>query len=573
MPSEAFIPLTELLVHGRLSSTTVAWYRGQQKCWDDFTFDIARLADQIRQRPEIRWGLYLDESYEFVVALLALLHTGKVPVLPGNNRPGNTKKLLSEVDILLGDFDSSERCYSFYQLMDSVACESVGFSLLDDQQTLEIFTSGSTGEPKAEVKQLHQLTAELATLHRHWGEALGATTVAATVSHQHIYGLLFKVLWPLTAGNAFVSRSYRDPQSLLEDASAYSQLVWVASPAHLKRLHQALPWSKAKDHLVDIFSSGGPLPEQCAHLLDEWYGKPPLEIYGSTESGGIAWRRQCRGETAALWQPFEGVILSQGDGGQLQVRSPHLMPGVLLETADAVSFSADGEFQLKGRLDRIVKIEEKRLSLPELETALRCSTLVADARAVPLVQSGCQLLGIVVELSESGSIHYTEVGKSALVKQLKSILAESFEAVVLPRQWRFVAALPVNEQGKIQQREIVTLFEKQPKILPLVLAEQQDDNQHKLVLQIEKDLDYFPGHFPTAAILPGVVQVGWAEYFGRQYFALQNFVSMEKLKFQSILRPSMQVVLYLQYDEAKQTLQFRFESTLGVHSQGRLKFG
>ncbi len=572
MPDNLYAPVTQLLTLGRPEHSVVAWYQGSKKYWTDFIHDVNRLTAQLKERNEVRWGLFLEESYEFAVALLALLHSDKVPVLPGNNHEGTTKRLTAEVDALLGEFKDAESSFEYRELIDSTTAGRADFSVLDEKQEIRIFTSGSTGQPKAEIKQLHQLTAEMATLQGHWGDLLDNTTVAATVNHQHIYGLLFKVLWPLCAGRPFISRSYQDPQSLLENAAQFGRVVWIASPAHLKRLHPALPWRDARNHLADIFSSGGALPEQSAGNVEEWYGKSPLEIYGSTESGGIAWRRQKRGANPMPWKPLAGVFLSQGALGQLQVRSPHLMPGVLLDTADVVTFVTNQRFQLQGRLDRIVKIEEKRVSLPELESAMRSSALVADARALPLTLSGRQSLGVAVELSDSGKACYDEIGKFSLVRQLKALLTKSFEAVVLPRRWRFVSALPINEQGKIQQAAIAALFEPPPKILPSVVTEQLNDNQSELVLDIEKDLAYFPGHFPAAAILPGVVQVSWAEHFGRRYFALGTFSSMEGLKFQRVLRPGQQVSLYLQYDETRQVLRFQFKSVQGMHSQGRLTF-
>ncbi len=114
-----------------------------------------------------------------------------------------------------------------------------------------------------------------------------------------------------------------------------------------------------------VFSSGGALPAEAAQALHQRLGQWPTEIFGSSETGGIAWRQ---GPT--LWQPFADVQLSQGEDGALRIASTYLPPGHIEHSADAARIEADGRFELLGRLDRIVKLEEKRISLPMLEQAL-----------------------------------------------------------------------------------------------------------------------------------------------------------------------------------------------------------
>ena len=588
MPTEHFLPLQKLMQAGRDSDWVVAWRHGEASRWSDFECAVSTLTVQFQQYPQLRWGIYLKDGYLFVAALLALLHSGKIPVLTGSNLPGAALRLSAQVDVLLGDFEPVDGAtvIDVNQLLASQQRDAeLSFVELDDGQTLELFTSGSTGEPKREEKQLRQVFAELQTLETAWGERLANAVATASVSHQHIYGLLFKILWPLSAGRAFVSRSYQDPQALLEDTSNYPRFAWVASPAHLKRLHNELPWEKVKHNLAAVFSSGGLLPAGSARQLKQWQGEPPIEVYGSTESGGIAWRQQwCETDKSDNWRPFPGIELSQGERGALHIRSPHLPQGAKLAMADAVKITATGSFQLLGRLDRIVKIEGKRLSLPELETTLAQSPAVSEARALLLEQGGRQLVGVAVVLTGKGQQDYREFGKATLVRQLKAGLSFEYEAVLLPRKWRFVEQLPVNPQGKFMQNDLQTLFTELPqnsvaeqpgsdiKTLPKVLSESRSDNELTLNLYVESDLAYLPGHFPSAPIVPGVVQIRWADHFSRQQFPMGKFASMDAIKFQKVLRPKTDLRLTLAFDETKNTVAFRFQSDSGVHSQGRLKF-
>ena len=96
--------------------------------------------------------------------------------------------------------------------------------------------------PKPVAKQLLQLQLEIATLEKQWGKQLAHAAALATVSHQHIYGLLFRLLWPLSAGRCFHSDCYINPETLVKGARG-AAAYWIASPAHLKRLDQGSPWN------------------------------------------------------------------------------------------------------------------------------------------------------------------------------------------------------------------------------------------------------------------------------------------------------------------------------------------
>ena len=124
---------------------------------------------------------------------------------------------------------------------------------------------------------------------------------------------------------------------------------------------------------------------------------------------------------------------------------------------DAIDILPDGTFKLLGRLDRIVKIEEKRLSLPEMESFLVMHPLVIAAVATSLIGSR-QCVGVVVELSEDGFQQLNQYGKSYVTQQLRQHLIERFEKVLLPRYWRFVEAIPLNAQGKVTYADIPKIF-------------------------------------------------------------------------------------------------------------------
>lgn len=94
-----------------------------------------------------------------------------------------------------------------------------------------------------------------------------------------------------------------------------------------------------------------------------------------------------------------------------------------------------------------------------------------------------------------------------------------------------------------------------------------------LTLAVPPDLLYFDGHFPQAPILPGVVQLDWAIAQGRRCFALPPvFRDVAALKFQNVIVPGATLQLQLDHDPERGVLAFRYSSSAGQHSSGRVLF-
>jgi len=123
---------------------------------------------------------------------------------------------------------------------------------------------------------------------------------------------------------------------------------------------------------------------------------------------------------------------------------------------DAATLLGDGRFVLRGRLDRVVKIEGKRLSLPELEQRLQSHAWVAAAAAVPLPAP--LRLGVVVVPTRDGAAALEKQGARAIGEALRKHVAPHFDATLLPKRFRFVKELPVSERGKVVPQALAQLF-------------------------------------------------------------------------------------------------------------------
>ena len=513
------------------------------------------LAAGLRARGVKQIAVYLEDAGELAIALLGAWRAGVRVLLPADLQEQTRQRWAADVDLWLTDSADLEALYA----------EPLDRAELDlDTCRLSLCTSGSSGEPKRIDKSLRQLANEVLALEQLWGADLDQACLIGSVATQHIYGLLFRVLWPLCAGRTFLRKQLAFPEDLQRASREHPQFAWVASPALLKRMGDNLDWT-ALSQVRRVFSSGGALPPEAASSLWQRLRQWPTEILGSSETGGIAWR-----QGDPLWQPFADVHLSQDSDGALRVASPYLPAGHVEHTADAVRFEADGRFELLGRLDRIVKLEEKRISLPMLEKALVEHAWVAEAR-LAVVQENRAYLGALLVLSEDGLHTLRNQGRRALTDGLRQHLLRHCEALALPRRWRLLRQLPLNAQGKLPQAEVEALLRAPRPKGPEVLARQEDDDEWLLHLAVPPDLAYFSGHFPVTPVLPGVVQVDWALDLGRQLLDLPaKFAGMEVLKFQQLVRPGDRLELSLRFDRERSKLHFAFRNATAACSSGRI---
>jgi len=576
-----FIDMLALPYAGRSDEHLVGWRKQEAVNNAQFKAEIARWQALLQAHPGRSFALYMQDSISFAAALFGAWQAGKVIYLPSDTLNETCHNLAGEVDGFIGDVDDAWkplRLAALTSATDDVALSQHSRPLDSNFNALVVYTSGSTGKAQAIAKKLSQLSHEVATLEALFDARITTCEVVSTVSHQHIYGLLFKVLWPVCAGRAIHAHNAFFPEDLAAIAPPRPWLL-LSSPAHLKRFPKN-PVAPENTYLRGIFSSGGPLLAEVAHATQQLFGHCPIEIYGSSETGGIAWREQLPGTMLNdSWQPMPQVEVQHNkEHDCLQVRSPHLPDNDWLCMADRVEFVDQHRFHLRGRADRIVKLEEKRVSLDQIERLLQASPLVAEVRAM-LHDAPTQRQRIVVFMvpTSAGWTVLKQQGKLALNMQLRALLTEAIESVALPRAWRYLDAMPADAQGKITLATLTALLEeptRSPPQLPEQTLVQRSETQVVLQLHVPEDLLYFQGHFPTTPILPGIVQVDWALQLGRQYFVLPpDFLGLQALKFHCVILPGATVMMELEHDRQKDTLAFRLYFSGAQHASGRILLG
>lgn len=458
------IPLSRIGIKSRPSKHIVCysglWQDKKYKTWDHFLDDTQTLRQAIKRNSARDYILYCEDAWYFLTAFTALLQCGKNVLITANVSPAYLAEIRSEdvafftdqnindsvyVPDLLADGGNKNKTFRFIESFLPITADETGIVL---------YTSGTTGTPKAVRQRLTEFEADNAFIISKWGDEILKRRFVSTVSHHHIYGLLFSVLLPFTCGVPFRRKRIGFSEEF-EKFSDDSYMI-VTVPAFLKRAADLKtdgafplkdPW---------IWSSGGVLPFETAKAANELFGFWPLEVYGSTETSGIAYRQSKNG---LEWTPFDNAAISKNDEGCLVVRSPYIKDAAGFTTGDLADILEDGRFLLKGRADSIVKIEEKRVSLHEIESRLMQSGFLSDAYVFAMTgKTGRQFLCAAIVFNAAGKVKFDGTEKHIVNKWWRSHLSQFFELVVVPRRWRFLEALPQDAQGKKNRSEIQKLF-------------------------------------------------------------------------------------------------------------------
>jgi len=332
-----------------------------------------------------------------------------------------------------------------------------------------------------------------------------------------------------------------------------------------------------------VFSSGGLLPGETAEAVAAALGAPAVEIYGSTETGGVGWRARLQAADDPTWTPLPGVEVARDEEtGRAFVRSRFVTGGVDdgsgcqgLLTGDAIALAAEGGFRLEGRVDRVVKVGEKRLSLPEMEMRLREHRFVGDARLVLIERAGEMRVAAAVVPTQDGWATLAQEERRAMVESLVEHLAGTFDRVLLPRAFRFVREIPVDARGKEGNDALRAIFSDaalDPTREPEILGETREGDRIERRLRIPEQLAFLDGHFPGNPVVPGVVTLRWAlAAAGALLGAEPVLAGVERLKFHEMLRPGDELVLEVKLDRATGDFEFRAGAGARRFASGRCR--
>ncbi|MEA2695279.1 MAG: hypothetical protein QOJ16_4666, partial [Acidobacteriota bacterium] len=452
--------------------------------------DLAARADRLARRlaargvgPEVGVALFLPRTADLVVAMLATLSAGGfyVPLDPAY--PAERLGFLfadSGARVLVTAQGLAERVPAgaaerlYVDLPDSAdAGDAASVEPLPANLAYLIYTSGSTGRPKA-VGITHWSAALLVRWAQEMFSAeeraavLAATSIAFDLS-------VFEIFLPLASGGTVI---LADNVLALAEMPARAEVTLVNTvPSGLSELLRlgALPPSVRTVNLA-----GEALTRS---LADQVYARPEVErlynLYGPSEDTtystySLVERESRRAPT--IGRPIAGTSahvlgmgleplpvgvpgelhlggagLARGYLGRPELTAERFVPDPFAEapgarlyrTGDLARRRSAGELDFLGRLDHQVKVRGFRIELGEIEAALAACPGVAAAAVLARRDDGRapRLVAYVAPAELS-------------VSTLRSALAESLPDYMVPAAWVFLAALPLNPNGKVDRRAL-----------------------------------------------------------------------------------------------------------------------
>ncbi len=442
---------------------------------------------------------------------------------------------ISRAKNLALDFDVLDRC--------CLDAENYSGKLpkIDEEKTfVNLLTSGSSGKPKCITKNLTNLIKEALDISKAFNINNKELIVASSTTCSHMFGLTFGFMFPICCRHIIYSDIIKYP-----DLYDIENSLFVSTPAFLDTVRKNNILLNGAKYIV---SAGSKLRDETFEYLERFYNI--IDIYGSTETGVIAYRTSSRDKELTL---FENVKVTPLENSAI-IKTPYAF-GNETKIYDKILQSGN-KIILQNRTDRLLKIQEKRISAEDMEHSLKQHDYVTDNYCF----KSNDKIACICALSEKGKMFLLNNGIIELTKELKAHLKKNYE--IIPQRWRFTDEVPQNKAGKIDKEFIEHLFEINLSF-PVILERTAEADSINYKLFFHKNCSFYSGHFPGFPITPGVVQLYIAAFLGERYF--QESISagqIRKIKFSNIIHAGETVDLKLIHKNSSVSFEYFCEDKI-----------
>jgi acyl-CoA synthetase (AMP-forming)/AMP-acid ligase II len=323
-------------------------------------------------------------------------------------------------------------------------------------------TSGTTATPRAIRFRSEQLLADCDQICETMGISDDDLNFGV-IPISHSYGFS-NLLTPLIArGVPMVISRDRTPRAILADLARTNATVFPAMPVFYQafcEMEKVLAPSK----LRLCISAGAPLPMTIAKKFQEKFNLPIHSFYGASECGGICYDREASNQNEGfVGQAMKGVNLELVDpevlATQVRVRSAAVSDGYFPESdkerlGDGIFvpddlLARDGSgFKIVGRISDVINVAGKKVNPAEVEAHLLRFTGVRQA----------------VVFGRESALRNEEVAACVVATpmvnetDLLQFCRGALSSWQVPKRIFVVDAIPANERGKINRRELSRRF-------------------------------------------------------------------------------------------------------------------
>lgn len=423
-----------------------------------------------------------------------------------------------------------------------------GFTKLNlNEVIVNFYTSGTTGDKKVVKKSLENLFKESKTLQEQFPKFKELEFISTTTMH-HLFGFTFHFMLPLNNGNIINTDTVSIPENIdVENSCLISTPSFIAKMAKYKNYPVKNPKL--------LITAGAELKEAVFKFAKEM-ATDVVEIYGSTETGVLAFRNSFD----ERFHIFKNVELDcHEDYAIVKTNFSQSSP---VKIMDKIEKFSNNEILVKGRTDRVYKIQEKRISAVEIEKILNSSDFVKDSYVVKINDK----LACLAVLTSVGQKFLFENDIVKLIKKLKSLVKTKYE--IVPQKWKFLDEVPHTVNGKIDKKEIDYLFNLNLSF-PVVIDKKFEDEKWTVSLYFYSNCNFFKGHFNGFHIVPGVVQLFYAQYYARKFFGVNCVAGQyRKIKFTNIIQPNK--IINLELEQVKNGIGYKYVDEHCGYSSGIL---
>ncbi|MCP4417209.1 MAG: amino acid adenylation domain-containing protein, partial [Chloroflexi bacterium] len=457
--------------------------------------------------PEEKVGIFLDRSFEMVIAVLAVFKAGGayVPLDPAYP-PDRIAYMVADsgmsmiltAELLLPnvlDYKTAVLCLDRdwdEQIGHHSDTNPISGAAIDNLAYI-IYTSGSTGKPKGVMVSHDALVSHCITIKAHYD--LTPQDTVLQFSSFSFDASLEQLLPSLMSGAKVVLRNLEVPSvSLFCQQMIDMKMTVVDLPtAYWHQLTQdwdaVVAWLAHEQLRLLIVGGEAMSAEHLQHWHEAGFsGVRLLNAYGPTETTITALICDLSSLSAAsqldrvpIGRPIRGrrvYILDKqlqpvpiGVSGEIHIAGIGLARGYLnrpeltaekfipnpfasesgsrlYKTGDLGRYLADGRIEFLGRVDNQVKIRGFRIELGEIEAVLQQQTAVQDAVVVARDnnETGLQLVAYVV-------------GEDLAVADLQTALGQVLPAYMVPTAIVPLDAFPLTPNGKIDHKALPSPME------------------------------------------------------------------------------------------------------------------